>query len=78
MSSSAPLMPTLKTWLIERLYDQLSWFDREKADEAMVHSEELRQESISTRKEAQKIIATVSATTKLRQDYAAAGKRLER
>lgn len=56
----------------------LPWFSRAEAERAMIHSEELRQQSIKTRIEAQRVIGAVSARTKLRADYELASKRLER
>lgn len=56
----------------------LPWFDREAADKAMVHSEELRQSSIATRIEAEKVIGQVSSATKIREAYRLTGERLRR
>lgn len=52
------------------------WFDRDAAEAAQAHSEELHKSSIAARIEAQKVIEKVSMATELRKGYAAAGERL--
>lgn len=65
---------------IRRTFERwfMPWFSRDEAERAMAHSEELRQTSIATRKEAEKVIATVTSTTNLRNDYRRAAMRLRR
>jgi hypothetical protein len=59
--------------LVERRL--LPWFDRAEADRATVHAEQLRQDSIAARKDAQ---ATAARVLTIRRDYALAAKRLQR